>query len=195
MKVKICGITSGEDAAMCEDLGADALGFVCVPGRSRSRPLSEISDMCSSLGPITAKVLVCNPDSVDSALSMLARSGADVLQLYSLNPEELAELREQGARIMRVVRPSDTDCARFAANSDALVFEEGVPGTGSSYDYSIIPQELRDRAFIAGGLNPDNVHLAKAVKPYGVDVSSGVELILGKKDPGRVEAFIRRCRS
>lgn len=195
MKVKICGITSAEDAAMCEDLGADALGFVHLPGRSRSRSLGEVSEMCSTLGPVTAKVLVCSPRSVDSALGMLSSSCADILQLYSLEPEELETLRDRGAKVLRVVRPSSADVQKFAFSSDALVFEEGTPGTGAAYDYSKIPSELCQRAFIAGGLTPENVHIAKALRPYGVDVSSGVEAVPGRKDREKVETFIRRCRA
>lgn len=194
MKVKICGVTCAEDAGMCEDLGADAVGFVHIPGRSRSRPLSVISDVCSSVGPMTAKVLVCSPEDVDSALSMLASSGADMLQLLSLEPDQLSALRDHGARTMRVVRPSGGEASRFVSVSDALVFEEGVPGTGTAYDYSMISEALRRRAFIAGGLTPENVHVAVALRPYGVDVSSGVERIPGRKDPTMVEEFIRRCR-
>jgi len=195
MKVKICGITTSDDAAMCEDSGADALGFVHVDGRSRSLPLESISEMCSSLGPITSKVLVCTPASVDSALAMLADSGADILQLYSLEPDELSELRDHGVKVLRVVRPSGGEAERFVSAADALVFEDGMPGTGVAYDYSRIPIRLCSRSFIAGGLTPENVHLAKALRPYGVDVSSGVEIRSGRKDPGKVEDFIRRCRS
>jgi len=194
MKVKICGITCLEDAATCEDLGADAVGFVHLPGRIRSRPLSDISEICSSLGPLTAKVLVCSPPDVETALNMLALSGASILQLYSLEPIELEELRDQGAKVLRVAHPCAEEAAVYAGSSDALVFEEGTPGTGTSYDYSLVPPEFRSRAFISGGLTPDNVHLAKSLKPYGVDVSSGVESVPGRKDSGKVADFIRRSK-
>ncbi len=194
MKVKICGITNLEDAAMCMELGADALGFIHVPGRPRSRELSETNRMCSSLGPGVLKVLVCCPKDVNSALSMLAKSGADALQLYSLGAFEMEQLRSQGAKVLRVVRPNDPRAMIFGECADALVVENERPGTGASYDYSTIPVALRRRAFIAGGLSPENVHLARVLNPYGVDVSSGVEKSLGSKDRGKVEEFIRRCR-
>jgi phosphoribosylanthranilate isomerase len=193
MKVKICGITSSEDAAMCEDLGADALGFVYYPGKSRSISLKSISEIGASLGPVTSKVLVCKPSSVGESLSMLSDSCADALQLYSLGPEETSELRDRGVKVLRVVSSSGEEAERFAAAVDALVFEDGPPGRGASYDYSRIPSKLRSRAFIAGGLTPENVHLAVALKPYGVDVSSGVETEPGRKDPAKVMCFIKRC--
>lgn len=195
MKVKICGITCSDDAAMCEDLGADALGFVHFPGRSRSLSLEAISEIGSSLGPVTSKVLVCKPSTVGESLAMLSDSGADVLQLYSLEPDEISELRDHGVKVLRVVRSSGDEAEKFASAVDALVFEDGSPGTGVAYDYSGIPARLCGRAFIAGGLTPENVHLAIALKPYGVDVSSGVEIQLGRKDPIKVESFIRRCRA
>ncbi len=195
MKVKICGITCSEDAALCEDLGADALGFVHVPGRTRSLPLNSISRICSSLGPITSKVLVCKPQNVDSALAMIAESGADMLQLYSLGSDELIELRDHGVKVLRAVKPSDGGAEKLLSVVDALVFEDGMPGTSATYDYSSIPVKLRHRSFIAGGLTPDNVQVVKALKPYGVDVSSGVEVQFGRKDPHKVESFIKRCRS
>jgi len=195
MKVKICGITCSDDAAMCEDLGADALGFVHFPGRSRSLSLAAISEIGSSLGPVTSKVLVCRPSSVGESLAMLSDSGADVLQLYSLEPDETSELRDHGVKVLRVVRSSGDEAEKFASAVDALVFEDGLPGTGVAYDYSGIPARFCGRAFIAGGLTPENVHLAIALKPYGVDVSSGVETQLGRKDSTKVESFIRRCRA
>jgi phosphoribosylanthranilate isomerase len=194
MKVKICGITNVEDAVMCEDLGVDAIGLVHFNGRFRSRGLDEISQICSSLGPSILKVLVCCPKDANSALEMLRKSGADALQLYSLGAYEMDQLRDQGVKVFRVVKPDEPRAAIFSEGVDALVFEGGCPGTGESYDYSSIPAALRRCAFIAGGLTPENVHIAKALDPYGVDVSSGVENALGSKDRGKVEEFIRRCK-
>lgn len=194
MKVKICGITSIEDAAMCEDLGADALGFVHFPGRSRSRSLSQIAEMCPSVGPMTSSLLICAPSSLTRALSMLDQSGADGLQLYTLEPEDMLQLRETGATVLRVVRPDRLEAAKFAPASDAIVFEDGRPGSGSAYDYSKIPVDSCPRAIIAGGLNVDNLHSAKLMRPYGLDVSSGVERVPGKKDRSLVEEFIRRSK-
>ena len=194
MKVKICGITNREDAAMCEDLGADALGFVHFPGRARSRTLSEIADMCSSIGSLTAKVLICAPTSVTEALSMLYQSGADGLQLYSLEPEETRTLKMSGASVMRVVKPDRMEAVRFSYAVDAIVFENGKPGTGSTYDYSKVPIDSCSRAIIAGGLNLDTLGSAKQMRPYGLDVSSGVERVQGKKDAALVSEFIRRSK-
>lgn len=194
MKVKICGVTSPEDAAMCEDLGADALGFVHVPGRGRSRPLGQISDMCNSVGPLTQTFLICSPADVREALAMLEKSGAGGLQLYSLGPEEVEELRDSGVTVFRAVSPDRAEAARFAHSADAIVFEVGTPGTGAAYDYSKTPIDSCPRSIIAGGLTIDTLDLAKRLGPYGLDVSSGVERVPGRKDPELVREFIRRCK-
>ena len=194
MKVKICGITGMEDAAMCEEEGADALGFIHFSGRRRSLPLSEIKKIIDSIGPMTVKVLVCDPKSAKEASEFARLSGADVLQVYSLQPQELHEFRDSGGKVIRAVKPSKFEAERFAGCADALLFEMGEPGTGTSYDYSTVPTDCCRKAIIAGGLRIDNLDPAKAKRPYALDVSSGVEIVPGRKDRGLVAEFIRRCK-
>lgn len=193
MKAKICGVTSLADAVMCEESGADAVGFVHVDGRSRSIPLDEVEGICSVLGPMTTTVLVCLPRSAEEASGMFRRSGADVLQLHSLEPSEIQSLRNEGIRVIRAVPPTRSEAAKFSTSADALLFEAGSPGTGSAYDYSKVPVDLSRRAIIAGGINLLNMHLALVLKPYALDVSSGVEISPGRKDPELVGEFVRRC--
>jgi phosphoribosylanthranilate isomerase len=194
MKVKICGITSAKDASMCEEKGADALGFVQFPGRNRSISLEAISEICSSLGPMTAKILVCAPRGPEDAMDMLERSGADIIQTYTLEPASLANMRGQGVRVFRAVSPIRSEAVRFAPVTDALVFEHGTPGTGRAFDYSRVPVDACPRSIIAGGLNLENLEKAKAMRPYALDVSSGVESSPGSKDPLLVAEFIRRAK-
>jgi len=195
VKVKICGLISEGDTHLCEEMGADALGFIHFPGRGRSMPLEEIWEICQTLGPMVTRVLICNPKGPNQALDMLERSGADVLQTYSLNPLFITRIREVGVRVIRAVRPDVEEARRFADVADALVFEVGIPGTGTSYEYSSIPMGICKRSIVAGGLNPMNLEEVKKLEPYGVDVSSGVESSPGKKDPELVREFIRRCRN
>ncbi len=194
MKVKICGLMSAEDAAMCEDLGADALGFVHYDGRIRNLPLDAIAEMVSCLSPFTSCVLVCSPSNAEEALEMAERSSAGILQLYSLGPEEIQQVRSQGVRVIRVVPPDRSKAIEFAEVADALLFEQGIPGTGRSFDYSTVPVDCCRRAIIAGGLTPSNLSPAKSLRPYALDVSSGVEMTPGKKDPALVREFVRRCK-
>ena len=195
MKVKICGITNLEDAAMCEDAGADAMGFVNVKGRARSIQLTKIKEICASLGPLSTSVLVCSPETVFDAADMFDKSGVDVLQLHSLEPAQIARLSDQGIPVIRAVKPRRCVALRYSSHVHALLFEQGRPGTGSAYDYSKVPVDCHPRSIIAGGLNLDNVDKAILMRPYALDVSSGVELTTGRKDPELVSEFIRRCKS
>ena len=195
MKIKICGITKTEDATMCEELGADAIGCVHIPGRERSLQLMEILDIFTSLSPFTTRVLVCTPVNVEDAMALMEKSEADVLQVYSLSPEELLELRSNGVRTIRAVDPFSSEVNDYEGCTDALLFERGVPGTGTSYDHSSIPLKDFRRVIIAGGLDPSNVTRVVRMRPYAVDVSSGVERTKGRKEPDLVKEFIGRCRS
>lgn len=194
MKVKICGITNFDDAAMCEEAGADALGFIHFLGRRRSLPLSEIAEIIGSLGKNTLKVLVCDPRNSMEASELTRITGADMLQLYSLSPEAIQEFRDLGGKVIRAVKPSRAEAGLFAGCADALLFEMGTPGTGMSYDYSLVPTDCHPRTIIAGGLKVENLDRAKIMRPYALDVSSGVECEPGKKDPLLVSEFIRRCK-
>ncbi len=194
MKVKICGVMSAEDAAMCETLGADALGFVHFPGKKRHLPLEKIAEIVDSLGPLTASVVVCAPKSVTEAVDFVKRSHADIIQSYSLSPEDLKCLSDQGESVIRAVPPVRSYASRYSEVVDALLFESGSPGTGTTYDYSDIPIDCCPKTIIGGGLKPDNVQKVKALQPYALDVSSGVESTPCKKDPALVAEFIRRCR-
>ena len=194
MKVKICGIMSEADAAMCSSLGADMLGFVHFPGKLRSLPIEKISEICIGIGRGATKVLVCNPEDARIAKRMFEMSHADVLQLCSLGPQDTMTLRKDGINVMRMVKPVKAEAVKFASAVDCLVYESGEPGSGTAYDYSRIPLGTCRRELIAGGLTPDNVGEALSLKPYGVDVSSGVESSPGKKDSVKVASFIARCR-
>jgi len=126
---------------------------------------------------------------------MIDESNADAIQVHSLDPDGVRDIREQGTRVIRAVLPTKSDALRFASVADALLFEHGAPGTGTPYDFSIVPIDSCRRAIIAGGLNLHNLDMAKALGPYALDVSSGVERTIGKKDPELVAEFIRRCKS
>jgi len=195
MKVKICGVTNQADAFLCEEAGADAIGFVHFPGRSRSVPLEMIADMCSHLGPMTTKVLVCAPKDEEETLRMCDKAATDVVQLYSLDPSQVQSVRDSGIGVIRAVKPTRAQALRFREVADALLFEQWPGGTGRQYDYSAIPLKTCPRAIIAGGLNLDNVRQVRSLGPYGLDVSSGVERSVGRKDPWLVHEFVRRCKA
>jgi phosphoribosylanthranilate isomerase len=168
----------------------------CARRRERTCSASSISlaEIIESLGSPTQKVLACDPESAEEAYEFSRISGADMLQLYSLQPQVLQELRDLGGSAIRAVKPDRAEVARFVNCADALLFEMGEPGTGASYDYSKAPTECCPKSIIGGGLRADNLDAAKAKNPYALDVSSGVESVPGRKDPRLVSEFIRRCK-
>lgn len=194
MKVKICGIMSADDAVMCESFGADALGFVHFPGRKRSIPIDLIKEIVPTLGPMLTKVLVCAPRTSSEAIELGTRANVDVIQLYTLDTSSVLRIKAQGFRVIRAFTPQNTEVAQFKEVADAILFDGSVPGSGQAYDYSTVPIKCCRRVIIAGGLTVNNLHIAKALNPYALDVSSGVEQSIGKKDPKLVSEFIRRCK-
>ena len=194
MKIKICGITNLSDAAMCEELGADMLGFVHVDGRARSISPETISEIGSCLGKDLIKALVCYPQSASHAIDLGRMSDVDAIQLHTLSPDDMRDIRDAGFMVIRAVKTDRSTAIPFSETVDALLFENGIPGSGNAYDYSSIPMDCHPRTIIAGGLRPTNVHLAKAMNPYAVDVSSGVERSIGLKDRELLSEFIWRCR-
>jgi len=103
-------------------------------------------------------------------------------------------LKSHGIRTIRAVDPFSGEADTYEKVVDALLFEVGTPGTGAAYDHCSAPVSRYERVIVAGGLNPFNISEVADMRPYGVDVSSGVEVSVGKKDPSLVKDFIMRCR-
>jgi phosphoribosylanthranilate isomerase len=201
--VKICGITRSRDALVAAEAGADAVGFVFWQKSPRAIDPKGARAIAARLPPSIVRVGVF-VDARPSELSRIAdEAELDVLQLHgSESPESLVSLPRRCWKAVGV----GTD---FVA-ADALRYEGRVAGilldtrsetqrggTGRAFDWSLA-QEVRKRAsflVLAGGLDPENVAAAvRAVRPDGVDVSSGVESSPGRKDERRVRAFIEAAR-
>jgi anthranilate synthase/indole-3-glycerol phosphate synthase/phosphoribosylanthranilate isomerase len=200
--VKVCGITSAEDALMAARAGADAVGLVFWPGSPRRVDLETARRISAALPPFVLRVGVF----VDAPRDELARTaeavGLDVLQLHGQEaPETLADLPR---RVVKAVPVGPgfrvEDALRYEDAADGILLDTRLPGaaappggTGVAFDWTVA-REVRERAsflMLAGGLTPDNVGKAlTAVRPDAVDVSSGVESAPGHKDPVRVRAFL-----
>jgi phosphoribosylanthranilate isomerase len=213
-KVKICGLTNPEDALMAQDMGADMLGFVNAPRSPRYLTPDEIAMIIGEVSPLVPTVMVTHSQDVSEIINCFDASGADILQLHApLHPEEYTEIRDRVPQVIANVsidvslgQISDALIERVCILSQAadyILFDtksgNDIGGTGKIYNWAIAA-ELKEYAekpvIVAGGLNPFNVGDAiKKIKPFAVDVSSGVELALGQKDPRLVEPFIRRAKS
>jgi phosphoribosylanthranilate isomerase len=209
-KVKVCGIRSYEDALMCCEEGVDALGFVHAPGRKRNLEISDIHNIVSLLPQETSSTLICLDKNVEEVLSKARTVSPDNIQTYSLGPEAIMKLKEQGFGVVRAVsvdsvsgRPEvdEDQLAEISKAADLVLFEPSLNGRsgglGLRFGYrEILPFLINKchRFGIGGGLDPDNVEEALSLKPELVDVSSGVESPDGRKDRLLVREFVRRCK-
>ncbi len=203
-RVKICGLTTEADRDVAVEAGADAVGFIVdVPVDShREISLDEAKTLIDGTSPFVTTVLVTMATSVDAALKLLERSGADAIQLHGdVTDSFVAELTNVSTRrVLAAVDPHDSSVQQLAAQADAIVLDniapDGTGGTGERTDWervSTLIDELDAPVILAGGLDPTNAATAiDEVAPYALDVASGVEDAHGRKDPVAVEQFIQR---
>jgi phosphoribosylanthranilate isomerase len=189
MRVKICGITRVEDARFAEVTGADAIGVVMFsPSSPRSVPEAKAREIFGALGPFVTRVIVTHTRSDDDLKRILALR-PDAIQIS--HPFVFAEA--PGARVLRVIGRGDA----VPADCDAVIVDESM-GAGRHFD-RVFAKEVVQRSavpvILAGGLTPENVGDAiREIRPYAVDVASGVEERPGIKDHNKITAFITAAR-
>jgi phosphoribosylanthranilate isomerase len=199
-RIKICGLTREADVAAASAAGADAVGFVCYPKSPRFVDPHRLHALGRELGPFTVPVLLfvnAPSDLVDAAREALPNA---VLQFHG--DEHEAECARHGAAYVRAIRMSEgvdlLDCERLFPSAAALLVDAPSAvygGSGEAFDWSRIPRERTKRLILAGGLHRDNVESAvRTVRPYAVDVSSGVEEAPGIKSAARIGEFIDAVR-
>ena len=198
VRTKICGITRVEDARAAIDAGADALGFVFYQASPRYIAPLTAQEIIRQLAPFPAKVgLFVDPDR-EYVSAVLETVRLDIIQFHG--DEEPGFCRSFDRPYIKAVKMKrDIDLqemCRHYADATALLLdsysETAHGGTGTCFDWSLIPAELSKSIILAGGLTVTNVGRAiAAYKPYAVDVSSGVELDEGIKDKDKMTAFIR----
>jgi len=203
-KVKICGITDLEDAQLAVRLGADMLGFNFYEKSARYIRPDEAARIVNGLPKYVLKVGVfvnMEPYRVDEFVSLV---GLDAVQIHGDEDEAFFdELRsETNAEIIKAYRIGNGDTAISVTDEGGYIlldsFSESYGGSGTTFDWSLAVEmgNVRDRIILAGGLTPENVAEAvKRVKPFGVDVASGVESSAGKKDPAKLEKFIKAAKA
>jgi phosphoribosylanthranilate isomerase len=207
--VKICGICHPRDAALVESAGADYLGVILAPGRSRSRTLEEAASIFA-MAPAAKRVGVFVDAPAKEVREAALRLNLAVVQLHGEEPPELlSELRGGATRIWKAIRPRTAEdflggVERYAHQADAILLDgwsaEAPGGTGARFPWdevAAVRDHLPDgvRLVIAGGLHPGNLAVAAArLAPEIVDVSSGVESAIGVKDPELVRGFVAAAR-
>ena len=223
-KVKICGNTNIKDAISVAEAGADAIGVIYVANTKRYIDLGVAKRIFDAVPVFVSKVVVLRLDnapieSIQDEINMIADTGADCIQLHGDEPVELiADLRaflnsnlNLNARV-KLIKKVGVGGTKEKCLENALAYESvvdallldtvtvgAIGGTGKEHDWNIskeIVEKVKKPVILAGGLNPDNVANAIAlVKPYAVDVSSGVEREVRIKDAVKVKRFIEAAKS
>ena len=201
VRVKICGITSPEQALMAQQSGADAIGLVIYEKSPRYVDIEQAANIRAVIGQSTLAIaLLVNP-SESLVKQVISEVKPDYIQFHG---DETAEFCHQfNVPFIRAVRMRDgldieAEVAAYKAEGGFLfdAWNDNLyGGTGHSFDWSRLPDSADYKLILAGGLNPSNVAQAVSItNPYMVDVSGGVEASPGVKDPVKVKAFITQAK-
>jgi phosphoribosylanthranilate isomerase len=196
-RIKICGITRVEDALAAAHSGADAIGLVFHERSPRHVSIAQAKQLADALPPFVFAVgLFVNAEAA-FVHAVLASVPLDILQFHGDEPAEFcAQFARPYIKAIRVKAGVDLlQCAARFYTAKGLLLDahvEGIAGgTGATFDWALIPKQLPLPIILSGGLNAENVAAAiKQVRPYAVDVSSGVEASKGIKDAAKIAAFI-----
>src|SRR5262245_6786547 len=202
VRVKICGITRVGDALAAADAGADALGFMFVEASPRCVTKAQVAEIIRALPPFIARVGVfVNPTEAE-VRGAVAECGINALQFHGEETPEFC--RRFGLPILKAFRVRDAASLKLLTQfqSETWLLDSFVPGqhggTGAVFNWDLAVAAIQQggRVILAGGLTPENVADAvRRVRPYGLDVSSGVESAPGIKDPSMVRRFIEAAKS
>jgi len=202
VRVKICGITRPRDALLAASLGADAIGLVFFPGSPRAVNIDRAQQIIAVLPPFVSKVGLFVNASAAEIDTVLENVSLDILQFHGDEQPEQCSCFPRP--FIKAVRMQDNVNLHAVADkysaASALLLDSYVKdiygGTGTTFDWSSIPDDIPKPLILAGGLDAGNVaNAVKQIRPYGVDVSGGVELEKGIKDAGKIEQFIREVRN
>jgi phosphoribosylanthranilate isomerase len=207
VKVKICGITTVEDALACVESGADALGFVFYPKSKRAVTPQVVRKITQNLPPFVSKVGVFVNGDPRDILEIMSYANLDYAQLHGDETPEMCEY-VGASRVIKAFRLKDDSSVQEVKNYLKVVrailvdsySEVSYGGTGRRADINLIlkVKEIASGVplIVSGGLNPENVAtVIREVEPYAVDVSSGVEKSPGVKDWEKVKEFVRRAKT
>lgn len=203
-RIKICGLTRMEDIDAAVAAGADALGFVFYPPSPRYVDIERAAQLLRCVPPFVTKVGLFVNEAPETVNQVMAELPLDLLQFHGEEtPSYCAAFQRPWIKAARM-RPG-VDLLEFAARYGAeagcasiLVdsFVDGYGGAGIPFDWSMLPRSLPLPLILSGGLDSENVEQAvRRIRPWAVDVSSGVEVAKGIKSAAKIEQFIRGVRN
>lgn len=201
VKVKICGIINISDAIAAVDFGADALGFVFFEGSPRYISPEAAAAIINQLPPFTTTIGVFVDEKPEQVEKIIALTRIDIVQFHGNEPPGMCDVSRHSIKAIRVKSLESLDpLNNYKDRVSAFLLDTFTPdvlgGTGQIFNWDIaVYAKQFGRIILAGGLTPDNVAEAvKRVRPYGVDVSSGVESGKGEKDHKKMKLFIERAK-
>ena len=197
MFVKICGIANEDDALLATALDADALGFVFAPSPRQVHP-ETVRDIVRRLPREVHTIGVFRDERPERIVEIVGRAGLRGVQLHGHEPaSEVKWIRERVQFVIQAYTAGDPALTTAGASAaDIILIDSPDPGSGKVFDWRLAEGAPRGkRILLAGGLTADNVGEAiRLVRPWGVDVSSGVEREPGRKDPGKLRRFVVAAR-
>lgn len=199
MFVKICGITTVDDALLAAGLGADAIGLNFFPGSTRKIGMETARDIVRRLPPEILSVGIFRNERRERVIEIANTVGLRAVQLHG--DESPEDTRWVGERVPAVIRAFGIDDPGLVSGDDygphRLMVDNPRPGSGERFNWSLVEQRVGGRPYIlAGGLDPTNVTEAiERLDPWGVDVATGVEASPGRKDPAKVRKFLVAARA
>lgn len=197
IRIKICGITRLEDALLAEALGAFALGFVFAPGSRRRVDLEVARTISEALGPFVVRVGVFQNQGPEEVLRLAEQARLQAVQLHGQEPPEWAEAIGKHFPVIKafpLTGPADPGWAQYPAG--ALLLDGQAPGSGQTYprDWAKPLLQTGKRIILAGGITPENLEEVLALRPYAIDLASGVERAPGIKDEAKLKALFAKGR-
>lgn len=200
-RIKICGITSPEDALAAVSAGADAIGLVFYEPSARAVTIEKAAAIAAVVPPFVSVVALTVDEPAERVARILEQVSIDIIQFHgSESPQFCAQFGRPWLKALAMKPDVDLSelAARYASARGLLLdnWKEGVPGgTGEVFDWSLAPQNLPRPWVLAGGLNAGNVAQAvTALNPWAVDVSGGVEREPGVKDAEKIVEFVAAVR-
>ena len=197
MKIKTCGITNLDDALLCESEGADALGFIFYKKSKRYIEPELVKNIVMHLSPFTMKVGVFVNESVDFINKTASELNLNAVQLHGEeSPDIIEKINLPVIKSFRINNEFDFSILEKYSNNSFLFdtySDSGYGGTGEVFNWKLIPEEIKSKIILAGGISIDNIaDIFTNIKPAAVDLSSSLESEPGKKDKDKVKEFFKK---
>ena len=196
MKVKVCGITNERDALMCQDAGADALGFIFYKGSKRFLDTEKAAAVIKKPSPLIVKVGVFVNESPEFVNKSAKEIGLNAVQLHGEeSPETAAAIDYPVIKSFRIKDDFDFSLLKKYGSASYLLDAHSVSefgGTGKNFNWDLIPEEIRGEIILAGGVSAANIsQIIEEINPAAVDLSSSLEEKPGIKDEKKVNTFFK----